>query len=128
MVLPASMRLRGSRCFERLQKGGYRFYGTSMVLRVIEADPQLLKAPHRHHNSTACRCAVVISSKVSKRAVIRNRLRRLLHEHLRSRLEVAPEHANHWVLISLKPVASATESSPLLEECDRLLHQAGLLS
>ncbi|MED5469702.1 MAG: ribonuclease P protein component, partial [Cyanobacteriota bacterium] len=52
----------------------------------------------------------------------------LLHEHLRSRLEVAPEHANHWVLISLKPVASAIESSQLLEECDRLLHQAGLLS
>jgi ribonuclease P protein component len=99
-----------------------------MVLRVVKADPQLLKAPHRHRKSLACRCAVVISSKVSKRAVIRNRLRRRLHDHLRHRLEIASEHANYWLLIRLKPGSSTTESSLLLEECDRLLHQAGLFS
>ncbi|MFL0736844.1 MAG: ribonuclease P protein component [Prochlorococcus sp.] len=120
--------MRGNRCFARLQRSGRPFRGPAMVLRVVKADHQLLKAPHRHQTSQACRCAVVISSKVSKRAVIRNRLRRLLHDHLRRRLEVASEHANYWALIKLNPVCSTTESSLLLEECDRLLHEAGLMS
>ena len=68
---------------------------------------------------------MVISSKVSKRAVVRNRLRRRLHDHLRSRFEHAPEHASIWLLVSLKPGAVAEEHD-LLEECDRLLEQAGL--
>ena len=98
-----------------------------MVLRVVKARPGLLKAPQRHAESTACRCGVQISSKVSKKAVIRNRLRRLLHDHLRIRLEGASDHANQWALISLKPASSTTQHSPLLEECDRLLREAGLM-
>ena len=43
---------------------------------------------------------MVISSKVSKRAVKRNRLRRLLHGHLRQRLESA-DLAGLWLLFSL---------------------------
>ena len=68
---------------------------------------------------------MVISNKVSKRAVVRNRLRRQLHDHLRTRFEHAPEHATTWLLVSLKPGAVAEEHD-LLEECDRLLEQAGL--
>tara|TARA_B100001093_G_scaffold301514_1_gene287574 strand:- start:108 stop:509 length:402 start_codon:yes stop_codon:yes gene_type:complete len=131
MVLPASMRLRGYRCFDHLHQKGKRFHGTLMVLRKASANHFLLKRPTTPvespcpQRSQACRVAVVISSKVSKRAVIRNRLRRLLHDHLRSRFEHAPEHASVWLLVSLKPGA-ATEDHDLLEECDRLLVQAGL--
>ena len=73
----------------------------------------------------SCRIAVVISGKVHKRAVVRNRLRRLLHDHLRTRFEARPEHGQCWLLISLRPGADAGEAN-LLEECDRLLEQAGL--
>ncbi len=131
MVLPASMRLRGHRCFDHLHRKGKRFHGTVMVLRKASAHHSLLKRPatpagsHSPKRSQNCRVAVVISSKVSKRAVIRNRLRRLLHDHLRSRFEHAPEHASVWLLVSLKPGAS-TEDHDLLEECDRLLVQAGM--
>ena len=130
MVLPASMRLRGHRCFDHLHRRGTRFHGSLMVLRKASASHSLLK----HHEaapgsarvmSCSCRVAVVISSKVSKRAVVRNRLRRRLHDHLRSRFEHAPEHSAIWLLVSLKPGA-ATEEHVLLEECDRLLEQAGL--
>ena len=133
MVLPASMRLRGHRCFDHLHRKGKRFHGTLMVLRKASASNSLLKRPSMPAGSsiplrsTTCRVAVVISSKVSKRAVIRNRLRRRLHDHLRSRFEHAPEHAKIWLLVSLKPGA-ATEAHALLEECDRLLVQAGLKS
>ena len=102
-----------------------------MVLRKASASDSLLKRakkPNGAHSpcaSHSCRVAVVISSKVSKRAVVRNRLRRRLHDHLRTRLEHAPEHSQLWLLVSLKPGA-ATEDHDLLEECDRLLEQAGL--
>ena len=131
MVLPASMRLRGHRCFDHLHRRGQRFHGTLMVLRKVSASQVLLKrsvvsrATGLELRSSSCRVAVVISSKVSKRAVVRNRLRRRLHDHLRSRFEHAPEHAAIWILVSLKPGA-ATEEHDLLEECDRLLEQAGL--
>ncbi len=133
MVLPASMRLRGHRCFDYLHRKGKRFHGTLMVLRRASARNSLLKRPATPKGSVSpsspatCRVAVVISSKVSKRAVIRNRLRRRLHDHLRSRFEHAPEHSSVWLLVSLKPGA-ATEDHDLLEECDRLLVQAGLKS
>ncbi len=125
------MRLRGHRCFDHLHRKGKRFHGTLMVLRKASAHHSLLKRPatpggsDSRPRSRACRVAVVISSKVSKRAVIRNRLRRLLHDHLRSKFEHAPEHSSVWLLVSLKPGA-ATEDHDLLEECDRLLVQAGL--
>ena len=131
MVLPASMRLRGHRCFDHLHRKGKRFHGTLMVLRRASAHNSLLKRPATPKGSVSpsspatCRVAVVISSKVSKRAVIRNRLRRRLHDHLRTRFEHASEHASVWILVSLKPGA-ATEDHDLLKECDRLLEQAGL--
>ena len=97
-----------------------------MILRVIQGDASLLRPELRGMASARCRCAVVISSKVSKRAVRRNRLRRLLHGHLRKRLEQRPELAGRWLLISLRPEAGATDPTQLLEECDSLLRSAGL--
>jgi len=99
-----------------------------MTLRKASAMPRLLRWECRpvegNGEMSVCRCAVVISSKVSKRAVIRNRLRRLLHDHLREHFERSFQHSSTWVLISLKPGAEAKDA-PVLEECDRLLQQAG---
>ena len=122
------MRLRGHRCFDHLHRRGHRFHSSLMTLRKASAMPRLLRRdsrPVEEKGATAvCRCAVVVSSKVSKRAVVRNRLRRLLHDHLREHFEQSFQHANTWVLISLKPGAEAKDA-PVLEECDRLLQQAG---
>jgi len=131
MVLPAPMRLRGHRCFNRLHRRGKRLDSEHMVLRVVEAESRLLKPSLQRWERQApearrCRCAVVISNKVSKRAVIRNRLRRQLHNHLRVRLEGLQAQGDRWLLLSLRPGA-ATPEAPLLEECDRLLKDAGLL-
>lgn len=125
------MRLRGHRCFDLLHRRGKRHDSDHLVLRVVQADPRRLSPPlQRWENldpgARRCRCGVVISSKVSKRSVKRNRLRRALHQHLRSRLEGDPGLADRWLLLSLRP--SAADAGPgLLEECDRLLKKAGLL-
>ena len=126
MALPTSMRLRGQRCFNRLHRKAQRHHGQWMVLRSIQGDVSMLR-PELHRQPTQrCRCAVVISSKVHKRAVRRNRLRRLFHAHLRTRLEQREELAGRWLLISLRPGASDVEESQLLGECDSLLKSAGL--
>ena len=129
MVLPASMRLRGHRCFDHLHRRGKRYYGAFMVLRKAPSNAKLLRRDiHGLLTQTqpqSCRIAVVISGKVHKRAVVRNRLRRLLHDHLRLRFEARSSHSAVWLLISLRPGADADEAN-LLEECDRLLEEAGL--
>ena len=126
MVLPASMRLRGHRCFNRLHRSSKRHHGTLMVLRVAAGDSNLLRRELRGNQERTCRCALVISNKVSKRSVKRNRLRRLLHDHLRRRFEQRNDLAGRWLLISLRPEAAEAEPTQLLEECDSLLRIAGL--
>ncbi len=127
MVLPQSMRLQGHRCFDHLHREGIRFHETSILLRVVKANPGLHKSKNQKIQSKTCRCAIAISSKVNKKAVIRNRLRRLIHEHLRERLSGASEHANKWLLFSLKRQSSNKEPTQLLKECDKLLLKAGLI-
>ena len=127
MVLPKTMRLQGHRCFDYLYREGIRYHESSMLLRVAKAAPRLSKSKSHQSSSKACRCAIAISSKVSKKAVVRNNLRRIFHKHLRDRLSEVSEHANKWALFSLKPSSSNKQPALLLKECDRLLLKAGLL-
>ncbi len=126
MALPGPHRIKGQRAFDFLYQQGRRLHGGWMVLRIAEARPALLKAGAHPSPGSPWRCAVVISSKVSKRAVQRNHLRRLLHGHLLSTLAATPPERAAWLLISLKPGSANAAPSELLGECDQLLQQAGL--
>ena len=129
MVLPRSMRIQGHKCFDYLHRSASRYQTSSMILKVVKARKNLLKSNSVINNEDiCCRCAVAISSKVSKKAVIRNRLRRQIHAHLRTRLEKNKLNYNKWALFSLKPASLGLETFSLLEECDKLLTKAGLLS
>jgi ribonuclease P protein component len=124
VALPQRHRLRGERIFEQLYRRGRRYESPLLVLRVLVADPTLLPSEQHCHPASPWRCAVVVSTKVSKRAVQRNRLRRLVHGHL---LACAPEPGSpRWLLISLRPGSQAVEPSQLLGECTDLLRRAGL--
>ncbi len=130
MVLPQSMRLKGHRCFELLHRYGTRYHSTSMMLRVVKAKPSLLPQPCRTIDTQTCRFAVAISNKVTKKAVVRNRLRRLIHEHLRQRLffDLAKADSSKvWALLTLKPSSSIKLPITLIQEFDLLLQEAGLL-
>jgi ribonuclease P protein component len=110
--------------FDRLYRHGQRFHGQWITLRVLPEDRSLLTRPDRAHASSRWRCAVVISSKVSKRAVRRNHLRRLIH-HLLLTYAPAPQRPI-WLVFSLKPGSGDAEESRLLGECLLLLRKAGL--
>jgi ribonuclease P protein component len=125
VALPQRHRLRGQATFERIYRQASRLSGTWLVLRRLEARSALLPPADRRRNPSPWRCAVVVSTKVSKRAVQRNRLRRLLHHHL---LACAPRTSTpQWLVISLKPGAAEAAEHQLLEECTHLMRQAALL-
>jgi ribonuclease P protein component len=95
-----------------------------MVLRLIAADAALLPPADRDRSSSPWRFGVVVSGKVSRRAVVRNRLRRRLHAHL---LAHPPRTgAPQWLLLSLRPGCAELSADALLGECDDLLRRAGL--
>lgn len=133
MVLPQRHRLRGKKLFDYLYQKSKRFHGGSLlVLRVAAANPQLLRSSERA-TSRELRLAVVISSKVSKRAVVRNRLRRKFHLAFVDMCKnwENPDHPclqpQSWLLLSLKPEAGNASCNDLLREWQAVLHQAGFL-
>lgn len=127
MVLPKSMRIKGHKCFDHIHRKGRRYNGSLMTLKVVKAKAELLRVNTLERDLEVCKCAIAISSKVSKRSVKRNRLRRIFHEHLKLRLYNHKNPSKEWALISLKPNSSIEEIDPLLAECDKLLKKAGLL-
>ena len=126
MVLPKHMRLKGHRCFDFIYRESLRFYSSSMVLRVTNANTKLQYKGINSKIRPHIKCAVSISNKVSKRSVIRNKLRRLFHHHLTYRLSNLNVNNEIWAFISLKPSCMKISNSNLLKECDKLLIKAGI--
>ena len=127
MVLPKHMRLKGHRCFDFIYKEGYRFYSHSMVLRVTSANKRLqVNRINSKISPPSVKCAISISNKVSKKSVIRNKLRRLFHQHLSLRLSNIILENEVWVFFSLKPSCLKNSDYALLKECDKLLTKSGL--
>ena len=126
MVLPKHMRLKGHRCFDFIYKEGSRFYSPSMVLRVTNANKKLQVLRSNSNLRPSIKCAISISSKVSKKSVTRNKLRRLFHQHLSKRLSNMKVNNEVWAFISLKPSCLKNPNSNLIDECDKLLIKAGL--
>ena len=126
MVLPKHMRLKGHKCFDYIYKKGSRFYSSSMVLRVTNANTKLLSTERKSKIKPSVKCAISISNKVSKKSVTRNKLRRLFHHHLSYRLSKMNPKIEVWAFISLNPSCMQNSNSNLLKECDKLLTKAGI--
>ncbi len=127
MVLPKYMRLRGYKCFNYIHKFARRYNSHSLLLKVVKANTKLASTRDKPYEKKSFRWAISISTKVSKKAVERNRLRRLLHCHLRKRINKTNSLNGYWALLSLRPNSLNKNQEILLEECDNLLHNAGIL-
>jgi len=97
-----------------------------MLLKVTKANTSLVKELTSNSQFPQCKCAISISNKVSKKAVVRNKIRRTLHKHLKARLENKPEYQKKWILLTLKPSSINLSLLDLQNECDKLLARAGL--
>ncbi|MFQ6537575.1 MULTISPECIES: ribonuclease P protein component [Aphanothece] len=125
MALPRCHRLKGERVFDSLYRKGRQLHGPFLMLRWLPARAELLPMSQRGSATSPWRCGVVVSTKVHKRAVQRNRLRRLIHGHL-LQLPLGQADSPVWLLMSLKPGCAERTPDALLGECEQLLHRAGL--
>ena len=73
------------------------------------------------------RVAIAISKKVSKKAVERNKLRRILQEWLLTNIQKINNHKPYWLLVNLKFGDFYNDKSRLLEEFQKLMFKSRLI-
>lgn len=122
-MLPKHQRLRRSQDFSKVYRLGRKAVSAHLVVRVWEnlVEDSVEKIPFPPSPASSGQVGIVVSQKVSKRAVVRNRLKRqvraimaLLLPQLRPRL---------WVVVNLRPGAEQCEYGDFLQELKQLFTQ-----
>ena len=127
MALPKQMRLKGHRTFKYIHKNSKKYYGKLMDFKISKSCPQILLSHKNYSFNNNFKLAITISKKISKRSVIRNRLRRMLHEYFLQNFNQEYNHIPYWVLVNLKSGDFYDYESELLKEFQNLLLKTGLL-
>ena len=127
MALPKDMRLKGHRTFEYIHKNSIKYYGKLMTFKVARPNPEILLSHKLKNNSNQFRIAIAISKKVSKKAVYRNKIRRILQEWLLTNIQKINNHTPYWLLVNLKFGDFYNDKSRLLEEFQNLMFKSRLI-
>ena len=126
MALPKSMSLKGHRTFDYIHKNSRKFYGKLMTFKLAISNQQILISHKHPDTSDNLKVAIAISKKVSKKAVERNKIRRILHECLLKNIRKENNHKPYWLLVNLKGGDSNKNIKKLLEEFQHLISKSGL--
>ena len=127
MALPKDMRLKGHRTFNYIHKNSTTYYGKLMTFKVARSNPEILLTHKLTNTSNKFRVAIAISKKVSKKAVERNKLRRILQEWLLKNIQKINNHKPYWLLVNLKIGDFHTDKNRLLEEFQNLMFKSHLI-
>ena len=127
MALPRDMRLKGHRTFNYIHKNSITYHGELMTFKVASSNPDILLSHKISNTSNKFRIAIAISKKVSKKAVERNRLRRIMQEWLLKNIQKINNHKPYWLLVNLKFVDLCNDKSRLLEEFQNLMFKSRLI-
>jgi len=137
MALPKSNRLRSRHDFRAVFREGFRCHGSFMTLRALRPrnpespfsdTSQEIGQEKMRNNLTPPRIGISISTKVSKKAVVRNRLKRQITAVL---YELLPKLAPQWrLVVVVKPTAAQQEcgSKQFLQELEQLLVKAEVIN
>ena len=126
MALPKDMRLKGHRTFNYIHKNSIIYHGKLMTFKVARSNPDILLTHKFTNTSNNFRVAIAISKKVSKKAVERNKLRRILQEWLLKNIQIINNHKPYWLLVNLKAGNFYNDKINLLEEFQYLIFKSGL--
>ena len=126
MALPKEMRLKGHRTFNYIHKNSIRFHGKLMTFKVARSNPDILLSHKLRNTSNNLRVAIAISKKVSKKAVDRNKIRRILQDWLLTNLQRINNHKPYWLLVNLR-VGDSRNKERLLEEFQNLMFKSRLI-
>ena len=127
MALPRDMRLKGHRTFDYIHKNSIKYYGKLMSFKVARSNPDILSKHNLTNTSNNFRIAIAISKKVSKKAVERNKLRRVLQEWLIKNIQKINNHKPYWLLVNLKFGDFCNDKNQLLEEFQKLMFKSRLI-
>ena len=127
MALPKDMRLKGHRTFNYIHKNSTTYHGKLMTLKVARSNPEILLTHKLTNTSNKFRVAIAISKKVSKKAVDRNKIRRILQEWLMTNIKKINNHKPYWLLVNLKSGDSDNDKNKLLAEFQKLMFKSGLI-
>ena len=127
MALPKDMRLKGHRTFNYIHKNSTTYHGKLMTFKVARSNPDILLTHKFTHPSNKFRVAIAISKKVSKKAVERNKTRRILQEWLLTNIQKINNHKPHWLLVNLKVGDFYNNKTKLLEEFQNLMFKSRLI-
>ena len=127
MALPKDMRLKGHRTFNYIHKNSIKYHGKLMTFKVARSNPQILLSHKLTNTSNKFRVAIAISKKVSKKAVERNKLRRILLGWLLTNIQRINNHKPYWLLVNLKFGDFYNDKNKILEEFQNLMFKSHLI-
>ena len=127
MALPKDMRLKGHRTFSYIHKNSVKYYGKLMTFKIARSNPKILFSHNLNSTSSNLRVAIVISKKVSKNAVDRNKIRRILQDWLLTNIQKINNHKPYWLLVNLKFGDFYNDRTRLLEEFQYLMLKSRLI-
>ncbi|MDJ0517399.1 MAG: ribonuclease P protein component [Trichodesmium sp. MO_231.B1] len=127
-MLPTENRLRQNKDFSAVYQKGIRKNSSDLALRALMCHQQSPKLPLDKDNlepHRPTRIGISISKKVSKGAVVRNRIKRQIRSALRQML---PCISRGWdIIIVVKPTAQKCNYDEFLQQLEKLLAQAEVL-
>ena len=127
MALPRDMRLKGHRTFNYIHKNSIKYHGELMTFKVARSNPEIILSHKSRNTSNNLRVAIAISKKVSKKAVDRNKLKRILQEWLLTNIQKINSHKPYWLLVNLKFGDFCNDKDKLLEEFQNLMFKSRLI-
>ena len=126
MALPKALRLKGHRTFDYIHKNSVKYYGKLMTFKIARSNPEILISHNNINSLNNFKIAISISKKVSKKAVERNKLRRILQDSLLKNFSQQNNHKPYWLLVNLKGGNLYNDKIKLLEEFQHLIIKSGL--
>lgn len=132
MALPQANRLRHRRDFQAVYQRGIRRSGRYLTLRgllrpvALGASPPKTPLIKTQNNKSSTQIGISISQKVSKKAVIRNRIKRQIRAALK---QLLPRLSPDWQLVVVvKLGAQECDYAQFLRELEQLLVAAEVLN
>ena len=98
-----------------------------MTFKVARSNPQILLSHKLSDTSNNFRVSIAISKKVAKKAVDRNKIRRIFQEWLSTNIKIKNNHKPYWLLVNLKIGVTYNQRSQLLKEFQNLMFKTGLI-
>ena len=127
MALPKNMRLKGHRTFTYIHNNSIKYSGKLMTFKVAKSNQEILSSHNIINTSNNLKVAIAISKKVSKKAVERNKIRRILQEWLLKNIQNLNNHKPYWLLVNLRFGDFCNDKNQFLEEFHNLMFKSRLI-